>query len=78
LQAKLAAMLARRAVQRDIDGESDVHVLAELAEGRMHAKISALVEALTGSFSEHHAFLCRMHLERRPDHRQHPGAVRPH
>jgi hypothetical protein len=30
----------------------------------MHPKIPQLVEALTGNFGEHHAFLCRLHLER--------------
>jgi transposase len=47
-----------------IDGERNVHTLAELAKGRMRPKIPALVEALTGNFGEHHAFLCRLHLER--------------
>ncbi|WP_206443358.1 IS110 family transposase, partial [Candidatus Protofrankia californiensis] len=47
-----------------IDGERDVHVLAEMARARMRPKIPQLVEALTGTFTEHHAFLCRLHLER--------------
>jgi len=47
-----------------IDGERDTGVLAELAKGRMRPKIPALVEALTGNFGAHHAFLCRLHLER--------------
>jgi transposase len=47
-----------------IEGERDVHVLAEMAKARMRPKIPQLVEALTGNFSEHHAFLCRLHLER--------------
>jgi transposase len=47
-----------------IEGERDVHTMAEMARGRMRTKIPALVEALTGNFGEHHAFLCRMHLER--------------
>ncbi|MGI5133217.1 IS110 family transposase [Streptomyces sp. CA-106110] len=47
-----------------IDGERDVHALAQLAKARMRPKIPELVEALTGSFGEHHAFLCRLHLER--------------
>ena len=47
-----------------IDGERDVHVLAEMAKARMRAKIPDLVQALTGNFSEHHAFLCRIHLQR--------------
>jgi transposase len=47
-----------------IEGERDVHVLAEMAKARMRPKIPQLVEALTGNFVEHHAFLCRLHLER--------------
>lgn len=47
-----------------IDGERDVHTLAEMAKARMRPKIPQLVEALTGNFGEHHAFLCRLHLER--------------
>ncbi|MET7778155.1 IS110 family transposase [Streptomyces mirabilis] len=47
-----------------IEGERDVHSLAQMAKARMRPKIPALVEALTGNFGEHHAFLCRLHLER--------------
>ena len=47
-----------------IDGERDVRVLAEMAKARMRSKIPQLVEALTGNFGEHHASLCRLHLER--------------
>lgn len=47
-----------------IEGERDVHVLAEMVKARMRSKIPQLVEALTGNFGEHHAFLCRLHLER--------------
>lgn len=47
-----------------INGERDVHALAGMAKARMRPKIPELVEALTGNFGEHHAFLCRLHLER--------------
>ena len=47
-----------------IDGERDPAVLAEMAKARMRLKIPHLVQALTGNFGEHHAFLCRLHLER--------------
>jgi transposase len=47
-----------------IEGERDAHALAELAKTRMRPKIPQLVEALTGNFGEHHAFLCRLHLQR--------------
>jgi transposase len=47
-----------------IEGERDVHTLAEMAKARMRPKIPQLVQALTGNFGAHHAFLCRLHLER--------------
>jgi transposase len=47
-----------------IDGERDPAVLAEMAKARMRPKIPQLVAALTGNFGEHHAFLCRLHLQR--------------
>jgi transposase len=62
--SKVDGVSVRQMLAAMIDGEADVHVLAEMAKGRMRRKIPELVEALTGSFSEHHAFLCRMHLER--------------
>lgn len=47
-----------------VRGERDPQVLANLARGTMRRRIPELVEALTGRFEEHHAFLCNMHLER--------------
>lgn len=47
-----------------IAGERDVEVLADLARGRMRPKIPNLQEAMVGRFGPHHAFLCRMHLDR--------------
>jgi transposase len=47
-----------------IEGERDVHVLAELAKARMRTRIPDLVAALEGNFRERHALLCRIHLER--------------
>jgi transposase len=37
-------------------------VLADLAKRRLRAKIPELTEALTGRFSDHHAFLAGMYL----------------
>ena len=54
-RAMLAALIA---------GEDDAIALAELAKGRMRPKIPQLVQALTGNFGVHHAFLCRLHLQR--------------
>jgi transposase len=47
-----------------IGGERDSEALADLARGRMRPKIPGLVQAMIGRFGEHHAFLCRMHLDR--------------
>ena len=46
-----------------IEGERDPVVLADLAKRRLRAKIPELVEALTGRFGDHHAFLARVHLD---------------
>jgi transposase len=46
-----------------IAGQRDPTVLAELARGRLRVKRAALVEALTGRFSDHHAFVARMLLD---------------
>lgn len=47
-----------------VDGERDPHVLADLAHVSMVHKVPELVEALTGRFSEHHAFMVKLHLHR--------------
>jgi transposase len=49
-----------------IDGERRGQVLADLAIGRMRTagKLADLSRALTGRFTDHHAALCRLHLDR--------------
>jgi transposase len=47
----------------DPAGPPDPAALADLARRRLRNKIPALVEALTGRFTEHHAFLVRLHLD---------------
>jgi transposase len=47
-----------------IAGERSPHVLADLAKGSMRRKTDTLIEALTGCFTEHHAFLARAMLDR--------------
>ncbi|MEU5894365.1 IS110 family transposase [Streptomyces sp. NPDC047461] len=47
-----------------IAGEHDTHALADLAKGSMRRKTDALIEALTGHFTAHHAFLARAMLDR--------------
>jgi transposase len=51
----LAALLA---------GERDPKALAQLARGRMRAKLGVLQEAFTGHFSDHHGFLLATMLGR--------------
>jgi transposase len=46
-----------------IAGERDPVVLADMAKGRLRNKIPQLTEALTGRFSEHHAFLVQIQLD---------------
>jgi transposase len=46
-----------------IDGERRGAVLADLARGRMRAKIADLSLALEARFDQHHALMCTLHLE---------------
>ncbi len=46
-----------------IDGERRGPVLAQLAKGKMRAKIPDLSMALEGRFGDHHALMCRLHLD---------------
>ena len=46
-----------------IDGERRGQVLADLARGRMRAKIADLSQALEGRFDDHHALMCQLHLD---------------
>jgi transposase len=46
-----------------IAGERDPERLADLALGRLRSKNAALIDALTGRFNEHHAFLCQLLLD---------------
>jgi transposase len=46
-----------------IAGQRDPKMLAELARGRLRVKHTALVQALTGRFDDHHAELARMLLD---------------
>jgi transposase len=54
-RAMMAALIA---------GERNPKVLAQLARSRMRTKISALEEAFTGHFTDHHAFLLAKMLAR--------------
>jgi len=46
-----------------IDGERRPAVLADLALRRMRSKIGDLELALEGRFGDHHALMCRLHLD---------------
>ena len=58
----ITCVSGRLMLQGLIDGQRDPAVLADLAKRRLRAKISELTEALTGRFSDHHAFLAGMYL----------------
>jgi transposase len=46
-----------------IAGETDTAKIADMARGRMRAKIPQLQLALEGRMTEHHRFMVRMHLD---------------
>jgi transposase len=54
-----------------MDGERRGAVLADLARGTMRSKIPDLSMALEGRFGDHHALMCRLHL----DHISHLDAM---
>lgn len=58
---------SRRILAALIDGERDPAQLAELAVSHARAKIPALSQALEGTFTDHHAFMCR-HFLNQIDH----------
>ena len=60
----LTTVSARAMLTALIDGERDPRVLAELAKGRMRAKIPELAQALDGHFEDHHARMARSILDR--------------
>jgi transposase len=50
---------SREIIEALISGTRDPAVLAQMAKGRMRAKIPRLEEALAGHFGQHHAVVCR-------------------
>jgi transposase len=54
---------SRRILAALIDGQRDPAVLADLAVSHARAKIGALIQALEGTFTDHHAFMCRHFLD---------------
>ena len=53
----------RAMIEALIDGERRGQVLAQLAKGTMRSKIPDLSMALEGRFGDHHALMCRLHLD---------------
>lgn len=62
--SNIVGVSGRAMLEALIAGERDSAVLADLAKSGMRKKIPALTEALTGRFSEHHAFMARLYLDR--------------
>lgn len=60
----LFTISGREMLQAMIDGERSPRILAQMARGKMRNKLTAIEEALTGHFEDHHAFLCTMMLAR--------------
>jgi transposase len=61
--SSVATKSGRAMIEALIDGERRGKVLAELAKGKMRAKIPDLAMALEGRFGDHHALMCRLHLD---------------
>ena len=53
----------RAMIEALIDGERRPAGLADLAMGKMRSKIPDLAMALEGRFGDHHALMCRLHLD---------------
>jgi transposase len=60
----LSGVSGRAIMAALIAGERDPAVLADLARGSLRSKTARLTEALTGRFTEHHAFLLTQMLRR--------------
>lgn len=61
--SEITGVSGRAMLEAMIAGQRDPDVLANLARRRLRSKIPALTEALTGRFTEHHAFLTQVHLD---------------
>jgi transposase len=60
--SSIATKSGRAMIEALTGGERRGPVLAELAKGKMRAKIPDLAMALEGRFGDHHALMCRLHL----------------
>jgi transposase len=62
--SSMKTVTARAILAAMIDGETEPRLLADMARGRLRAKIPELTEAVTGHFDAHHAQLARSILHR--------------
>ncbi|MFG1711348.1 IS110 family transposase, partial [Nonomuraea sp. M3C6] len=58
----LHGLSGRAMLEALIAGERNPNTLADLAKARLRGKMPQLVEALTGNFTDHHAYLCQSML----------------
>ena len=61
---EITGVSGRAMLESLIKGQRDPAVLADLAKQRLRQKIPALTEALQGRFTDHHAFMVRLYLDR--------------
>jgi transposase len=59
----LTGVSSRAMLEALIQGERNPEVLAGLARGTLKSRIPELIDALTGRFKEHHAFMARLYLD---------------
>jgi transposase len=71
--ADITGTSGRAMLRALVAGERDPNVLAGLAVGHLRKKTPALVQALHGRFTDHHAFLVGLHLDLID---QHTAAIR--
>jgi transposase len=62
--SNLQGLSSRAMLEALVNHEDDPAVLAELARGKLRAKIGQLTDALTGRFNDHHRFMVRFRLDR--------------
>ena len=60
----IVGVSGRAMLEALIRGEDDPTMLADLSKARMRSKMPDLIEALTGRFNKHHAFMARLFLDR--------------
>jgi transposase len=61
--SNVLGMSGRAILRAIIDGHDDPDHLVALTSGRLKASKATLVDALTGTITDHHRFMLRMHLE---------------